>query len=295
MAKPSGAIFTPPTAEQIDAHLKKCAPAPPARWVTMLPLIALALVVMLAFSSLGGVLAMLLPGLVLIALVFGLSWRVRSLRAMEVRVTRVQELALTRHHAEALRLSWRMLPQLRTLHELHGRVVSMMAFALDQVGAHDAAIVVYDFLIERLPPSHPGCIQLSIQRTIVQLMADRLTDADDALRRLRSHAASFGDTPIGATYRLAELLQQVRTNHFRDAVETTTDLVKDLRPLGVEAGYGYALMAFSHHMIGDEGADEWWHRATLLLSPSALVGRFDQLNVLTALPAAPRPKAVSAT
>ena len=262
----------------------------------MLPFLALGLIVGFAFAA-ERVESMLVPVVALVGCVAALSWRVRWLRGIEQEASTVQELAVTRHHTTALSRAWRLLPRLRPMPDAHGRTIAAMAACLDRINAHDAAITAYDYLLERLPADVPGAVQLGVRRTLAQLMADRMTDADDALRRLRGVIGQYAGTPIAAGYRLAGLLQQVRTHHFADAVEESDGLVEALRPLGVDAGFGYALMALSHFNAGldlaappESPAAEWWARATLLLSPAALVNRYGQLTQIAHLPATPRPE-----
>jgi len=273
----------------VRIYLQRNEPQGQSRWTGLLPFVALGVVMGLAFTS-HHALAALLPVAVVVGLLAILSWRVRTLKRIEQRAVRVQELTLTRYFPQALRLAWRVLPDLRALPELHGRTVAAIAHCLDQVKAYDAAIVSYDYLIYHLPDDHPGAVQLTIQRTIAQLFADQLADADDALRRLRNMVERYRDSAIGASYRLAGLVQQVFTGHYADAVEESDNLIDDLRPLGVEAGYGYALMALSHHKIDSKDTDMWWQRATLLMPPSSLVGRFDQLDPLRTLAPTERPE-----
>ena len=134
---------------------------------------------------------------------------------------------------------------------------------------------------------------------IAQIAGDQLTDADDTLRRLRGAIDPYRGTPIAASYRLANLIQQTHTNHHADAVETAGTLLDDLRPLGAEAGYGHALMALSFYRMGEietpdpahrQQAALWCSRATLLLSPEALSARFRELGAM-AVNLAPRGEA----
>jgi hypothetical protein len=239
----------------------------------------------------------LVPWIVLAGVFSAMSYRVRRLRGLETQVAKVHELALMRRWPQSLRLAWRLIPSLQTMPELHGRTVAMLALGLDQVRAYDAALVAYDHVIERLPAEHPGSIHLRVQRAMVHLATDQLADADSALRRLRGAVAAMGRGAVAAAYRMALLMQQVTTHHFADAVATSDTLLDDLRPLGVDAAYGHALMALSYHQMAPdplspqhEQAQQWWSRATLLLPPSALVDRFAQLQPLTqALAPAPRP------
>lgn len=294
--------FNPPTAQQVIAHIDRYPPTGPARWVTMMPMIVLGVVVGLTFLA-HETLALLLPALVLAGWLGAMSWQVRNLRELERRTALAGELALTRQYPQALRLAWRLLPNLRAMPELHGRTISVMAWCLEQVKSHEAAIAAYDYLISHLPAGHPGAMQFTIERTVSQLMCDRLADADDALRRLRGHLEGFTNSPIAAHYRFASLLQQIQTNHFADAIEAEDSLIDDLRPLGVDAGYGYALMALSHQKLLDHGGEagvhaakvsQWWGRATLLLPVTSLIGRYQLLGDLRDHAPQPIPQEVRA-
>jgi tetratricopeptide (TPR) repeat protein len=280
--------FHPPTPKQVVEHLRRHPVQGRPSLAAWLPLVALAVIMALTFTAHDGLL-WLLPWLLLAAVFAWLAWRVHWMRDIERRVSRVNELGLQRQWPESLRLAWRLLPSLATLPELHGRTVAMMAYNLEQVKAYEASIITYDYLIERLPQDHPGCVHLRIQRAIAQLAGDQLADADDALRRLRGMVDRFANTTIAAGYRLATLLQQVRTRHYDDAVQYSGDLVEALRPLGIDAGYGHALLALSYRQLAVQHDDTrqlreaqaWWSQATLLLPPSALAQRFEEIGELT--------------
>lgn len=199
---------------------------------------------------------------------------------------------MLRRHAEALRLAWGLLPKLRQSPQLHARLVAMMAHDLAEVGADEAALTGLDYLLERVPRDHPISQHLSLERAILMLSTDRLSDGDEAIRRLRHVREPGGIPALAAMHRFAELYQMIRTNHFADAVHCQTNLVEDLRPLGVEAGYGYGMMALAHHRLSQwgmdvepptrigDGAEHWWAMATLLLSPTAAAVRFPELGQL---------------
>src|SRR5690606_10485087 len=103
-----------------------------------------------------------------------------------------------------------------------------------------------DRLLDMLPQDHPGAIHLRIHRAIAALSAERLLDADEALRRLRNVTSDYARTPLAALYRFAELIQIVRTGHYDDALHEADTLLDALRPLGIEAGYGHALLALCY-------------------------------------------------
>ncbi|MAX27656.1 MAG: hypothetical protein CMJ19_24435 [Phycisphaeraceae bacterium] len=283
--------FKPPSPEQVTDHLRRCAPRVSRAWVTQLPLILLLVAAgMTLFAQ--NALTAILPWLILIGVVAYAVIRVRHVRTIQSRVMRISEWTQLEQHERATRAIWKMLPVVQMMPELHGRLVALMAHNLDRLTAWPAAEVAYDYLIQRMPADHPGSIQLQLQRTVLQLFNDELTSADTNLRKLRPLAMEMSASPISATYHYAALLQQVSTFHYADAVaENKDELVDRLRPLGVEAGHGYALMAWSCYQLSlrepesttwMQQARDWWHKATLLLSTQKLLARQDELKALAA-------------
>lgn len=269
-------------------------------WV---PLAVLAGVMVVALSS-SDPLMQLLPWVVLTGMLLFMSARVRRMRSLERQTHRVQELAMLRHQREALDAGWALLPQLTGSLDLYARTTALLAHLLDQLKAYDSAIVGYDFLIERLPQEHPASVQLRVQKTIVQLESDHLADADDGLRKLRALQQHPSVTPVQAAYHYALLLQSVRTHHYDDAIAMAGGLLDNLRPLGVDAGYGHALLAWSFaahaerlrlreaespqtnagagaqetHSELMQSATTWWSSATLLLPVADLARRHVHLH-----------------
>ncbi len=283
--------FQPPTPEQFEAHLRDHPANPPSVWQLRTPwLVALALIV-LSFATAGPV-SGLLPLVALAWLFIHTSIRTRRAMSLQIRVRRTQEVGMLRRYNDSLRLGWQLLPQVTPAPLLHGQTVAMIAHSLDSLGHYDAAIVGYDHLLSRLPPGEPITVHIGVSRAAAALGAERLSDADDALRRLRGPVEPFDHTPISAAYRLAKLTQQVRTHHFDEGVHESEGLIDALRPLGVEAGYGHALMALCHYHnpITNTDPDDsqlaaksWWQQATLLLPPDTLLHRFPELAPLTEL------------
>ncbi len=285
--------FEPPTPEQFDEHLRNYPANPPSKWQARAPLfvaVALIVVSLLTADPLSG----LLPWVALAWLFGHTSFRTRRAFAIETQVRRTQEIAMLRRYPEALRRGWRQLPKTVPAPMLHGQTVAMIAHCLDTMGCYDAAIVGYDYLLEHLPPGQPITVHLGVSRAAAALGAERLSDADDSIRRLRGPVEPFENSPISAAYRLAKLTQQVRTHHFAEGVEESQGLVEALRPLGVEAGYGHALMALCHYHCPapaldidpnapHQSAKSWWDQATLLLPPGSLLHRFPELAPLTEL------------
>ena len=275
--------WRPPSAEALETYFDQHPPVPPNPWAARVPLIVLVFVVLLALG-IGGPAAWLLPWGAFVGLLIYGSRRVGTLRRFEARLARAAELATLRHHRMALRSAWRLVPELAAHPPLQHRAVVVMAQVLDQLDAHDAAIAAYNRLLSDLPGDHPGAIMLKIHRAIASLFTHQLSDADDALRRLRGPVEEFDDaTPTAAAYRFALLFQSVQTAHYAEAIAESDDLLDALRPLGIDAGYGHALLAWCHHQRNDAEADDpthartWWQRATTLVPAAALRRRFPEL------------------
>jgi hypothetical protein len=285
--------FTPPDAEQFEAHLRAFPPSPMSKWQVRAPLLVAAGFLGMSLATSGPVSAVL-PWLGL-GWLLGHNWaRARRAMSLEAQVRGAQEVAMQRLYPRALREAWRLLPQVTPAPNLHSQTVAMIAHCLDSLGCYDAAIVGYDYLVQRLPAGEPITVHLGVSRANAALGADRLSDADDTIRRLRGAVEPFPGTPISAGYRLARLAQQVRTHHFAEGAQENADLVEALRPLGVEAGYGHALMALCHYRMyegldahdtaagpsAQDSARLWWDRATLLLPIDALLKRYPELEPL---------------
>lgn len=270
--------------------LEKYAPRAPSLSAVWWPTIAIVVAIGISFSVAHSWRMIVLP-LALVAVAVASSFKEKTVARLEQSVIRSEELTLCRHWDRAYKMTLDLLPSLATRPTLHLRTVLVAATCLDQLQAYDAAIVTYDYLIDQLPNSDTTSIRLRIRRAIAQLANGQLADADVALCRLRSQ--NDGDGLMSAGYRLACLIQQVRTNHWSDAVEQNAlDLIDRLRPLGVDAGYGYALMALSCFRIQEDqphtppphrDALVWWTRATRLLPVSALVNRFSELTTIASL------------
>lgn len=282
----NAAIFHPPTSEQIEAHLDAHPPRPPSPWSVWGPLAAVALATLGGFA-IGGAAALILPWTAVIGLFVYLSVRVRTARKLEAGVTRIHEQIMLRRYADGLRGAWLLLPRADNQPLLHARTVALMADGLAGLRQHDAAITGYAYLLRHLPEGHPGAAHFRVQKAVAALEADRLADADDELRRLRRSEVAAAVPAIAAGRRFAELLQQVRTHHFDDAVADAGGVLDALRPLGVEAGYGHALLALSYTKAREGEPDQlrrhaatWWRRATTLLPETAILARFPQLALV---------------
>lgn len=292
MAKGVSRTFHAPTAEQVTGHLDRhavVAASPLQQWM---PALVVGVLVMLAlsFSSAG---ITLIVWLAMLGLFLNSYLRARAIRETDKQLARVQELTLERQHFEAMRLAWQVIPQLRARPQQHLRAVALLAHNLEQVRAHDAAVIAFTGVLDKLPDDHPAALQLRIEQTMALLASDQLTDADNQLRRLRNMLDRFKNSPIQGGFHLASLYQQIRTNHFRDAADQQQDMMDKLRPLGIDAGLGYALLALACYqsaahaddpLIND--AQRWWDHATLLLPLATLVKRFPELHAIEQGPSA---------
>lgn len=282
-------VFEPPSAQQVARRLEENPPAVAGTWQTRLPLMIMA-GLGLALLVAGSPSMALLPWLGLMGLLVYLTSRAKAARDLQQRVMRAWELAMIRRYREAMGQAWDLIPACRNKPELHGRVVTVMAHVLGELRCDEAAEVAYGYLLDRLPADHPLSLRLRVQRAFAALRADRLADADDALRKLRAPAEASKDRSVAALYEMARLAQDAQTGHFADAVAKAEDTGNALRPLGIEAGYGYGLLALCHHQLATygQGAEpekqklaersrRWWDMATLLIPSSSLIHRHPEL------------------
>lgn len=283
--------FTPPSVEQISKHLQRYAPRISRMWINQLPLILLILAAVLTLFA-GNALTAILPWMLLIGVLIYTRLRVVRTRNIQQNVQQVHDWTQLGEHVQATRAIWKLLMTTQLMPEVHGRLVALMALNLDKLTAYNAAEATYDYLIQRMPTDHLGSVQLQLQRTILQLFNDELSTADTNLRKLRPIAMEHPNTPISAMFIYASLLQQIQTYHYADAVDENKDqLVKQLRPLGIEAGHGYGLMAWSYYQLSLRTPDDlslieqsknWWRKANLLLSSKILIQRQPDLKQLAA-------------
>lgn len=272
--------FNAPTPERFAEHLRAHSVTPPPKWRTRGPMAVLFSAILVSLL-LKGPAGLVLPWLALLVVLIWMQTQAQRVRRLQARARAVQELTMLRRAPEALRLGWTLLPQLTAMPNLHGRTIAAMAHCLDLADAHDTAIVAYDYLLERMPQDHPGAFQMRVQRAISALFADRLADADDALRRLRNGIERFIDTPLHAGYLLAHLIQDVRTHHYAEGLTLCDEWAAKLRPLGVEAGFGHALIALCHHETQQaDAAQRYWESATTLLPANVLLHKFPELKPL---------------
>ena len=261
-------------------------------WVLVSAAAGLMLIVLLsALVPVLGLLMLLVP----LGVVVFLAMRAQRERAIQQRIARLWELAMLRHYRETLRRAWGLLPEVRSNAELHLRCIAVIAHTLDDLAQHESAIVAFDYLIERLPPTHPMALQLRVQRAAALLCDDRLADGDDALRKLRGTIEQLPPGPIPAGYQLAQLVQDVRTGHFEHAAQNAQNTAKHLWPLGIDAGFGYGLLAYCQHQNAQRNSDtaaaqqqrddakKYWQQATLLIPPAALAHRHHELRAMLTL------------
>ena len=291
---PNPNVFEPPTADQLARHLAQYPSVQAGPLQQRGPLLMVIAVAGLALLMIGQPGFALLPLLALLGLMAYLSGQARTAAELQARAIKAWELAMIRRYREALGQAWELLPACRTKPELHGRAVTVIAHVLGELGRDEAAEVAYGYLQDRLPTDHPLALRLRLQQAIAALGSGRLADGDDILRRLRGKAEASSDPSLTAAFRMARLVQDVHTGHYADAVAEADNTATALVPLGVEAGYGYALLALCCHLLAghDPSIDEarraelkqqathYWDRATLLIPPAALVYCYPELHKL---------------
>ena len=286
-----GHRFVPPTAEEFAEHLDANdlrTPSVAAMWMPLL----VVLVIAAAGWAAGGVAALALPWGALMGL---LVWSARRAAAWQRRMRetrRCAELAGRRYFPAALQRAWRLLPEVREQPSLHGELVSVMTHALAALRQYEAAGKGYRFMLERMGGTgnngavggapDVGVARLRLLAAVTALLNEDLYEGDELIRKARGTASQYPDSPLFALLRTAELFQAVRTHHFEDGTAMAgPTLMDELRPLGFDAGFGYAAAALCWHQRGDTGrATAWWRSATLLVPDQALIHRLPGTEAL---------------
>lgn len=277
--------FHPPTSDQVTAYLQRHALTLPSPWKQWTPLLVItgAVILLLAVNS---QFMLLLVWLGLMAMIGTAVIRARAMRQIQKQMQRIEESSLGREYVTALRLIWKLIPQVRSQPQMHTRAVALLAHNLQHVQAFDASVVAFDHIIKRLPAEHPAAIQFKLEQAMAMLASDQLADGDSLVRSLRYLPEKYPNTVLSGGYELALLYQQTRTNHFADMLPRADEAIARLRPLGLEAGRGYAMLALAFWTMRETDASyesqarQWWSRATLLLAPEELVARHDELRPL---------------
>lgn len=312
--------YRPPSSEQVDRYLAEHPPSAPSAVALHGPMVALVGLVVLGLLILQtgtGPIGLLLPWALAGGVMLAVRQRVRRTREVVERLARVQDLALRRSDRQALATLWELIPALTKLGPMYGRSITLMALCLTRVGAHDAAIAALDRLLDRLPKAMSVRAPLLLQRTLAAVHADRITDASETLRQLRGHTDQHAaPSTLQAMHRLAQLMLDARTGHALEALEDESTLRDTLRPLGTDAGFGYATAAHCHwqrvefhaQTVLDAAqptdalspgqaqpyhrsqAQQWWSDATMLIPAEALVRRLPELrDMASSLDASPYP------
>jgi len=289
MTEPQGAQLhpAPPTGEQLLGHLNAHPPRAGRRWRPGILLLVGVVIGVMLFSgpSLLGIVA---PWLLVIGFVVWAQMKKRQVLDLQNRLRTVRELTLLRRPAEAGRHAWHLIPDLTRFADFHVQTVMLLATNYMAQRAFDPAVTAQDYLIEHLPEAHPVNRVVRLQRLLGLLHEDRLSDADDELRKLERTQLD----PIGqAMLRVARLYQQLKTHHAQDAVaridEDGDELIDQMRCAGVNGGVGYALAAAAYLAVGrDDDARTWWRRATLLIPPAVLAADAPEIQPLLDLPPA---------
>jgi tetratricopeptide (TPR) repeat protein len=279
----------PRDAGTLKQYLHDNGPRPPRSRRLILGGAIVALVVLLLVGGRHPVLA-LAPWGGLLGLMGWLVYQRHTLLRARRSLNEMRELTMLRRNRRAAQMAYRLIPQLRVWPDFHAQAVMLLADNCMQIEAWEPAIGTYDFLLERLDQEGPTTQVLRAQRTLGLLHDDRLADADAELRRLGHHAHA----PLAAAlHRAAELYRRVKTHHDPQALAETDRqaLRRTLSPLGVEAGYYYALIAEACRRAGRADlAAPWWRDATLLLPPQRIASHVPETAPLAeshSLPSAP--------
>lgn len=273
----------PPTAPQVAGHLSAHTPvARPHRRTFFL--IALGGVLMVVLFGEPSVFTLLLPWVLLGGLLVYITRQRKLLRDVQVEVQRAGELTMLRHHHTALERAWRAVPRVQQWPQFHAQAAMLVGANLLALRCYESGIAAGDYLLGLIPPTHPVGQVVSLQRAAALLHEDRLTDADEALRKTAGQELN----PLSdAMLAFARAYQQVKTHQVEALVERPEALPVKLRPLGFDAGHGYGLVAAAMRARGDEaGAMRWWKLATLLLPAPVIMNALPETRTLAALPPA---------
>lgn len=114
-----------------------------------------------------------------------------------------------------------------------------------------------------------------------KLRSEQLTDANTTISRL---ICRHLPQPWQSRVSLLTCLQRLYMGHAHEVVAKSNELWQEFREhLGVEAGYGYGLLAVALDRGGQAGkALKFWSDATTLIRPERLVQRYPELRSLAA-------------
>ncbi len=274
------ATFHLPDADLLRQHVDAHAPRS-SRWSRLAPLgVLVAGLFVLLFAPPSAVTAML-PWALLGGLVVWLHGQKRKMFEAQRGVRGVLELTALRRPRDAESVAWHLLPDLQRWPDMHVQGVLLLGANLMALRAWEPAIEAQDYLLDHIPEDHPTAHLLRAQRAMALLHEDRLVDADTEIRALRR--APLDDPTAAALAALAELYQQMKTNHHADALAQAEheDPRRTLAPLGGEAAHGYALIALAAHRSDrPTEAGNWWRAATLLIDPDRLIADMPDLAAL---------------
>lgn len=112
-----------------------------------------------------------------------------------------------------------------------------------------------------------------------KLRCEQLTDAHATIRRLNGRELP---APWRSRVQIVACLQGLHMGQAHDLVARSNELWHQFRDhLGVEAGYGYGLLAVALDRCGQAAqALKFWSDATLLIRPERLVQRYPELGPL---------------
>jgi len=269
MSETTRAAFDPPSAEELQQHLTAHAPQPRrfGPWPIYL-LLGLALALLLLSEP--NALTVLLPWLLIGGLIFWAAWQRHLTANLQESLRRVHELTVLRRYDEAAAEAWALIPRVQRWPDHHLQATMLLTADLAALHAYEAAAAGQSYLLRFVPEGHPAGQILRLQRALALLHEDRLADADDELRQVEREKRS----PLAeALHRVARMYQQLRTHRAAEVVADADQRPARLRPLAVEAGYAYGMMAAAFDRLDQsDEARRWWKLATLLL-PDAAIAR----------------------
>lgn len=158
-----------------------------------------------------------------------------------------------------------------------------LASAAEAQGQYDTAQRIYEAVLEE---NQGDPLQLHTARTALagaMLRTGQIADAVSLLDRLaRSENTGSMPEPLRAQVELVSLLREVLLGQAQDSLDKAGERRRLFRDyLSTRAGYGYGLLAAAFDRAQQsEQAGRYWHDATLLIRPAALLARYPELEAV---------------
>jgi hypothetical protein len=245
------------------------------RGISLFPLLLLAMVLIMTATAGGssalaqGVVSVLMAGVILFTLVRAKRMAAQQRREQEFLREVDEEIRLGRWFQAGYRLVQVLgMPGVRP--HVRFQTLIYLGSVLNYEGRYEEVEKVYNYLLQnpQLPP--PIAFSMQCARAYAILRQDRLTDAYEAISRLRRGGAPADS----AMLTLLEMYRQVMTGHHEDALELFESRRTVLaQQLGHRSSDGWALAAAAADHLGKQEQAETMARNALLLGRAEEISR----------------------